>query len=532
MRNQEVGEQSATRVVDDSGEHKGEIREAARGGIVSVAGAGTSAVMGFALTLVLARTYGDAGSGVVLQAIAVFSIALGVARTGMDTAGIWILPRLALAGPGKIRGAVMALLVPTAVVGTVLGLLIGLVLPRLGLFSGEYEGQVTAAIQLVSWFLPCGAVMMVALAATRGLGNVVPYTVVGAIAVPAARPIAVLVAAAMGGAAVSAALGWALPLAAGMVAALVALWIRVREHERRAGVHGVLVPERAVHRSIWKFALPRWFSSGIEQSIVWFDVILVGALAGAGAAGVYGAASRFVTAGLIISTAMRMVISPRFSALLSENKISAVQKLYSTTVTWIVLLGAPIYGLFMFFAPTILGWLGDDFRRGSTALIILSLGAITSLLAGNVDSVLMMSGRSGWMLANKTVVLAINIVANIILVPRHGITGAAVAWALSMFIDAALASIETRIFIGVRFDAPRVFYALLVAAVCVVPPSLGALFLMGNSAEACLAAGLGTVVVLAIWCWLDRRRLGLKDLALLKGRNTAKAAQTIDLDKK
>lgn len=532
MGNQEVGEHSATRVAENPSEHTGEIRDAARGGIISIAGAGTSAVMGFALTLVLARTYGDAGSGVVLQAIAIFSIALGVARTGMDTAGIWILPRLALADPGKIRGTVMALLVPTAVVGTVLGLLTGLVLPRMGLFNGPYEGEVTTAITLISWFLPCGSVMMVALAATRGLGNVIPYTVVGAIAVPASRPIAVLVAASLGGAAVSAALGWALPLAAGMAAALVALSLRVRDHERRAGVHGGFMPDKEVRRSLWEFALPRWFSSGIEQSIVWFDVILVGALAGAGAAGVYGTASRFVTAGLIISTAMRMVISPRFSAMLSENRISAVQKLYSTTVTWIVLLGAPIYGLFIFFAPTVLGWLGEDFQRGSTALIILSLGALTSLMAGNVDSVLMMSGRSGWMLANKTVVLAVNIVANFILVPRYGITGAAAAWAGSMFLDAALASIETRIFIGVRFDAPRVLYALLVAALSVVPTSLGALALLGNSTKACVAAGVATLVVLALWSWLDRRRLGLKDLNLFKGRGTGNVAQATDPERK
>ena len=528
MVNQRLGEQLPASSQPGAGEHAVEIRQAARGGLISIAGAGTSAVMGFALALVLARSFGDVGSGVVLQAIAVFSIALGVARTGMDTAGIWILPRLALAQPQKIRGAVIALLLPTAVVGTVLGLLTALVLPKLGMFGGPQEAQVTAAIQAVSWFLPCGAVMMVALAATRGLGNVVPYTVVGAIAIPTSRPIAVLGVAAVGGAAVSAALLWAAPLVLGMVAALMALWVRVRAHERRAGQKGTLVPDGGVHRIIWKFALPRWLSSAVEQSIVWFDVILVGAIAGAGAAGVYGAASRFVTAGLIISTAMRMVISPRFSALLSENKIPAVQKLYSTTVTWIVLLGAPIYGLFMFFAPTILGWLGDDFRRGSTALLILCLGAISSLLAGNIDSVLMMSGRSGWMLANKSVVLAVNIVGNILLLPRFGITGAAAVWAVSMFLDAALASIETRILIGIRFDAGRVFYALGVAAVSVVPASLGALLLLGNSAVACLAAGLATALVLGLWSWLDRRRLGLKDLALGRRPRNRKTTKNLD----
>jgi len=529
MKNQQVTQLAPGSVTVGAGEQTGEIREAARGGAISILGAGTSAVMGFVLTLVLARSFGAEGSGVVLQAIAVFSIVLSLARTGMDTAGIWILPRLALADPEKIRGAVVAMLLPTAVVGAAGGLFMGLVLPHLGIFAGPEESQVTSAIALVSWFLPCGAVMMVALAATRGLGNVVPYTVVGAIAVPLSRPVAVLAVASLGGAAAAAAMAWALPMAAAMVAALVALWIRIREHERRAGVRGALVPDRAVHGRIWKFALPRWFSSGIEASIVWFDVILVGSIAGAGAAGVYGAASRFVTAGLIISTAMRMVISPRFSALLSENRLAAVQKLYATTVTWIVLLGAPIYGLFMFFAPTILGFLGDDFERGSMALIILCLGAICSLLAGNVDSVLMMSGRSGWMLANKSMVLAINVIGNIIFVPRFGISGAAVVWAVSMAVDAALASIETRIFIGVRFEAGRVFYALLVAAASVVPASVGALLLMGNSAKAAVVAGIVTMLVLGLWCLLDRRRLGFNEIVMVPRGKVARAAKSTDV---
>ncbi len=508
------------KVIQHSGQHDhaAEARSAARGGLVSMFGAGTSAVMGFVLTLVLARSFGAAGSGVVLQVIAVFSIALGIARTGMDTTGIWILPRLALSDVSKIRGAVMALLVPTLLVGILLALVLVSVVPQLGLSGDGGHAEVLAALSAVTWFLPFAAVMMVALAATRGLGNVLPYTAVGAIALPMSRPVAVLLVVALGGPAVWAAVAWAMPLPLAMIAALWALWMRLRRHERRVGVKGSWLPDRDVFTRIWKFALPRWFSSGIEQSIVWFDVILVGALAGAGAAGVYGAASRFVTAGLIISTAMRMVISPRFSALLSENKTRAVQELYSTTVTWIVLFGAPIYGLFMFFAPTTLGWLGKGFQSGAPALIILCIGAITSLLAGNVDSVLTMSGRSGWMAANKTVVLAINIVGNILLVPVWGIIGAAVTWAFSMLLDAAMASIETRIFLGIRFDAKRVFYALLVSAVCVVPASVLAIAFLGNTTRSCFVAGVVTTALLILWCVIDRKRLRMDDLAILSRR--------------
>lgn len=501
-----------------------ELRQAARGGLVSVAGAAVSAGMGFVLTLVLARALGQTGSGVVLQAVAVFSIALGVSRAGMDTASIWILPRLAQTSGEHIRGAVVGLLIPTIVVASVLTVILVPFIPQLGLGGDAHSADVVAAARLVMWFLPFGALMMVALAASRGLGNVVPYTVIGAIGVPAARPVAVLLVVALGGTAVWAALAWAIPLPLAALAIVLTLWKRIRAHERRAGVEGRWLPDRDVFSKMWRFALPRWYSAGVEQSIVWFDVILVGAIAGTGAAGVYGTASRFVTAGLIISTAMRMVISPRFSALLGENRISAVQELYSTTVVWIVLLGAPIYGIFMFFAPTALGWLGKGFEQGSTALVILCAGSIASLLAGNVDSVLMMSGRSAWMAANKSVVLAVNVAGNFLLVPAWGITGAATAWALSLVLEATLVSVQSRLFLGVNFDAKRVLYALFATAASVAPVSLLAIHFMGNNTLSCLAAGAGTMAVLALWCRLDRRRFRLSDLDLLPGRRRKPAA--------
>lgn len=500
--------------------HTADARLAARGGIVSGVGAGVSAGMGFVLTLVVARSFGEAGAGIVLQAMAVFAIALGVARTGMDTTSIWVLPRLALSDAGKIRGAVMGLLIPTLTVGLVIAALIIVLVPMLDFSEGVHARDVEAAIRSVAWFLPWAAVMMVGLAATRGLGNVLPYTVIGAIAVPSSRPVAVLGVVALGGSAVWASVAWAAPLPLAMLVVLVVLYRRIQRHERKAKLKGPWLPDRDLLQRIWRFALPRWFSSGIEQSIVWFDVILVGAIAGAGAAGVYGTASRFISAGLIVSTAMRVVISPRFSALLGENKLRAVQELYSTTVTWIVVLGAPIYGIFMFFAPTALGWLGSDFQRGSTALVILCVGAIVSLLAGNVDSVLMMSGRSGWMAANKCVVLTINVVGNIVLVPVWGISGAAVSWSFSLLLDAVLASIETRIFVGIKFDSGRIFYALFVAAVSVVPSSLLALYLFGNSTLSLLLASATTATILILWCWFDRGRLRMSGLALLSRRRT------------
>jgi O-antigen/teichoic acid export membrane protein len=54
---------------------------------------------------------------------------------------------------------------------------------------------------------------------------------------------------------------------------------------------------------------------------------------------------------------------------------------------------------------------------------------------GNVTVVLLMSGKSVWVLANTAVALLVNVVLNLALIPPLGMTGAAIAWAASIVVN-------------------------------------------------------------------------------------------------
>ena len=483
-----------------------ETRQLARGGGISLLGSATSALMGFVLTVVLARTLGDSGSGVVLQAIAVFTIVLSFARAGLDSAAVWMLPRLVTRDPSRIRGTLLWMLAVTAAAGVLCALIVEVAAPLL-------DVAVVDAVRVAGWFLPAGALVLVALAATRGLGGVAPYALVGSVALPTARPLFVGIAAAAGASLALVTLAWALPLPLALVAALAVLRVQVLRHER--GARGPWRIDRPVRRELLGYAWPRTLSAGLEQSIIWLDVLIVGVIAGTAAAGVYGGASRFVAAGLIIDSALRIVVSSRFSALLYENRIGDVQALYRTAATWLVLFGAPIYLLLGIFAPVVLRLLGPGFEQGSTALAILCAGAVLTFAAGNIHSVLLMSGRSGWGAFNKVVVLVLNIVGNVLLVPVLGIAGAALVWSLSMVVDAALAAIEVRVLLGIRLGFASAAYALLVPLASVGLPAIGARLLLGETLLALCSGGALGVILFLGWCLLDRRRLNIHSLLAL-----------------
>jgi len=129
----------------------------ARSGLISFVGAATSALMGFALTFIVARAFGEYGAGIVLQAIAVYSITLGLVRFGMDSVAVWLMPRLQVDGVREIRGALSFMLLVVTGTGVLGGVALAALAPAI---AGPDGTQLTAALRLLAWFVPPGALIL------------------------------------------------------------------------------------------------------------------------------------------------------------------------------------------------------------------------------------------------------------------------------------------------------------------------------------------------------------------------------------
>lgn len=478
-------------------------------------GTACSAAFGFAFSLLLARLWGASDAGVVLQAIALFTIALSLARLGMDTTAVWLLPRLRSRTPEQVPAAIGLLLTCAAVAGSVLAA------SWWGVRGLWPDGAaVVDVVDAISWTLPFAAVAAVGLACTRAFGGIVAFNAIDNLATPILRPVLLVAGHLLGVGVVGAALGWAVPtvLAAGAVTLVLHRAIRRLRRGLEPGTVLPRWPAPDLRTQIARYSLPRTFASAMEQSIIWIDVVLVGVIAGSAAAGVYGSAARFVAAGVIVATAVRIVVAPRFSALLGEGRTDEVASLYAVTARWILLFGAPVYLTLAVFAPTVLSWLGDDFASGVTAMVVLCLGSVVVLAAGNVQALLLMSGRSGLGAINKTVVLVVNVVGNLLLVPTWGIEAAAGVWAASMLLDTVLASVQVGRATGIVLAWGSVLRVGLAVAVCVAGPGLVIVRWWGQGNGPLLASiAVGGVLLLG-YTALDRRLLHLDQLATLTKR--------------
>lgn len=488
---------------------RGEVGAAARGSIITLVGAAASAGFGFLVVVVLAQLLGVTDSGVVLQAVAVFMIALAVARVGVDTVAMWLVPRLKVQEPTAIPAAMTAILVPALVAPClVVAVWFLLLAVRTSPVFGE---DVDAAISAVAPFLPFGSLTIVAVTGSRALGSVLPFNLINNIAVPGSRLIVIPAAVAAGGAAIASATVWAAVFLPAAVVSLVVLYRGARRD--LPGQPFLARPDRAMVRQVAGFGLPRTVSAVTEQASMWLPLILVGVLLDSTAAGAYGAAGRFVAAGVVVSTAARIAVAPRFSALLAQGDTGTVAHLYAVTARWVLLFGSPIYVVLAVNAPTILRWLGDGFDEATVSMVILCLGASLWLAAGNVQSLLLMSGGSGRAAANTVLALSIMVVGILVLVPMMGMNGAALAWVMGTLVDVSLAVFQVKRRTGIALDVLPTVGVVGLVVLCVGGPCLGAVALLGQSWAAfglgCVGAGAGLLAA----CWFARRPLHIDEIA-------------------
>ncbi len=130
--------------------------------------------------------------------------------------------------------------------------------------------------------------------------------------------------------------------------------------------------------------------------------------------------------------AIIQVIGPKLSELLASGARQRAMDVYQVATAWLMLMAWPMYLGLAVFAPLLLRVFKPQYVSGASSLEILAVTMLVATGIGPVDMVLLMGGRSFWNLSNVIVALGVNVALSLILIPRIGIAGAALAWAGSI----------------------------------------------------------------------------------------------------
>ena len=438
----------------------------ARDGLLALVGAGVSAVLNLVLVLVVIHSAGKATAGVVFAATSLFLIAETAARLGCPTGLMYFLVRArTLDKVATLRGILRAGLIPVTIGSIALAvLLLSVSAPLAGWMAPGHEDAAVPAIRLLALLIPIAAISDSLLYATRAFGSMKPLVLVERIARPALQVLLTLGAILIGAIAAGwLSLAWALPYAFSGTVALIWTYRLVGRAERKAKARR-RDRGRTPWREFWTFTTPRAMQSIVQIALQRLDVVLVSAILGPKEAAVYAAVTRFLVFGQLGSQAITAAVQPQVGSLMIKGDHDGAQHIYQISTCWLVLLCWPVYLLLAVFSRQIPQIFGTGYAAGTAVLVILAGAMLFATGSGMVDAVLAMAGRTTWTLGNATLALIVDVTLNIILLPRIGIVGAAVAWAAAIVTNNVLPLLQLAIAMKLHPFGRGTLLAMLTAA--------------------------------------------------------------------
>jgi O-antigen/teichoic acid export membrane protein len=503
----------------------------ARGGTLNLAGAALSAAATLGVTIAVTRVFSRSVAGAFFAATSLFLIIETVSNLGAYNGLIYFIAQFrSQRSRGRIPSLLRAAVIPvtiTSIIAAAAMLVFAEPLARLllggHLGHGAAPAAVATALRGLALTLPFAALLDTYLGASRGYRDMHPTVVVDRIGRSGLQLLGVSIAALSGTAALLAPL-WALPY----VPASVLAWVwfhRVRQRAHRLAA--VQDTERSRLRErpadgragpglsgFWKFNAPRALATIAQMTIQRLDIVLVGIMKGPVEAAVYTAATRFLVVGQLGNAALSMAAQPQFTHLFAIGDRRGAGAVYQVTTAWLIILTWPLYLLAAVDGPTVLAVFGHSYQAGSTVMVILGLTMLIATGCGQVDMVLTTTGRTSWSLLNGLAAVGTNVGLDLVLIPRYGITGAAIGWAAAIVITnlVPLAQVASVVKVHPFGRGTLTACALTTVSFGLIP--LAARYLVGRQVWVSALGAAAGCVVLAAGLWLFRDPL---QLALLPG---------------
>jgi len=396
----------------------------ARGAGIGFAVLAAGAGIAFVMQLCLARWLGATAYGTYTYVVAWSGLLAIAAGMGFPTLVLRVLPDYSIREDwGRVRGMLATSLMGTVLIGALIALL-GITL----VLSLGRQSKASGADTVIGFVMvPLLALMALQQEMVRSFRRIALAYAPSLLL----RPGIIIL-----GAACALAIGHQLDssLALALTATAIVFVIGLQAWRFRRALGLTVLSARPVYeRHIWiKAALPLLLVSGFIVIIEQTDIVMVGAILGDRAAGLYGAAAKTASLVGLILLAVNTIGAPMFSVLLAQDRHKDLQQLASAMVAWAFWPSCLLGIILATCAPLVLAIFGPAFTSAEWPLRVLLVGQIVNAAAGSVGWLMLLSGRQnvaarvyGWVALIHVVLLAA-------LTPVFGIVGAAAATTLTM----------------------------------------------------------------------------------------------------
>jgi len=439
----------------------------AKGAAIIFAGIIFARLVNYLYQIVLARAGGTAEFGLFFLGVSTITVVGGIATVGLDL-GVARFAPLYLGSRdedrlrGMLRYSILFSIVAGAGAGVVLWLSVRLIAAELLGMPNLVEIMHICALCLP--FYVSGRVLVKTVVAFQKIGYRVALKQVLS---PVVRFILTLLLVAAGMGAQGAM--WAF-LASEVISWAILLWLlnfRIYPLFRPAG-RGSLFDSRA----FFAYCLPLFLAGVIDLVLHYIDIFMTGYFLEEVQVGIYGTAVR-LTALVALGTEL---LNPMFLSIITQQhakgKTAGVVSTFNNNNRWLCYITLPIAAVLVTLPAESMALIwGESYAVGAWALALLVLGRMFFYLANTSSFLLYMHGATRLILAVSLFSALHNVVLNWILIPRMGITGAALATAISLSCYAMLVIVSAHLYhrkSGLRVVFPRILASAVLSAVVVL----------------------------------------------------------------
>lgn len=195
---------------------------------------------------------------------------------------------------------------------------------------------------------------------------------------------------------------------------------------------GKSIEKSISYRQFFSFSTNVMFIGAIYFLLGHMDIIMLGYFVPEREVGIYAVALKIAVLVIFGLQVMLPIVRPHFSELSELRDFAALEALFKTATRWVLYSGLFVFSLIIILREEVLNVFGPEFVVGGSTLIILGIGNLANAVSGPTGAMLVMTGQQKWEILNIALMAIINFLLNIVLIPRMGSIGAAIATALSI----------------------------------------------------------------------------------------------------
>ena len=438
------------------GEHvefRARIDSISRQSAVYFAGTILTAAAGYFFKLYLARTLGAEALGIYALGMSVVAIVSLFGAVGLPAAAARFIAEYSSQGQflrlgGFLRASVSALLLISVAIGV--GFVVGVPWIAVHVYHSPVLARFSGAFALITVLGVFTAFLGQAMAGYR---DVAQRTVITHfVGTPANMLFAVLL--------ISLGFGLGGYLAAQVLSAVLVLVLLASAVWRRTPMQARSGTWAPLGKTVIAFSGAALSLSVVEIALGQADKIVLGCYLPAKDIGVYAVAMALVGFVPVALQSVNQIFSPTISELHSVGDIGMLQRLYSVLTKWVLVATLPLATTMVVLSHPFMAIFGSTFTNGAAVLVIGASAQVINCAVGSVGYLLLMSGNQFQLVKIQIFSAALTIILSVVLVPRLGIAGAAIAIATSIIVTNlwSLYAVSQRLRI---FPYDRTYFKLL-----------------------------------------------------------------------